>query len=115
MARGGGDARRERVVRNELLRFVGGVLDAVVSTDRGQTGRSVFGGTCSWICNALSILFKLGKRIERARIRFTASAPFEERAYIHHWHRMDLSRVIRPEYGMPVTVLHNHRRACCLF
>lgn len=37
-ARGGGDAKRERVVRNELLRLVGGTLDAVVSTESGQTG-----------------------------------------------------------------------------
>jgi len=70
VARAGGDARRESVVRNELLRFVGGVLGAVVSTDSGQTGRRVFGGTCSWICKELSILFKLGRKIKRVKDKF---------------------------------------------
>ena len=70
MTRGGGDAKRESVVRNELLRFVGGVLDAVVSTDSGQTGKCVFGGTCSWICNELSILFKLGRKVKRVQDKF---------------------------------------------
>lgn len=69
-AREGGDARRERVVRNELLRFVGGALEAVMSTDSGQTGRWAFGGTCSWICNNLSIVFKLGRKIKRVKDKF---------------------------------------------